>query len=127
MHRKLGYLLLAALLVASLGLLVGCPDDAEETTTTAAPTETTAGPTETTAGAEDGATVFADNCSPCHGADGGGSDRAPNLQERDQLVKDRVVDQVTNGGTQMPAFGDRLSPEQIDAVADHVINEIVPQ
>ena len=77
--------------------------------------------TTTAAGPADGASVFAQNCSSCHtlAAANATGTVGPNL---DQLKpsKATVVHQVTNGGGGMPAFGDRLSPAQIDAVAAYV-------
>jgi mono/diheme cytochrome c family protein len=35
-----------------------------------------------------------------------------------------VIEQITNGGGGMPAFGDQLSTEEIAAIADHVANNI---
>ena len=32
-----------------------------------------------------------------------------------------LADFITNGGSQMPAFGDRLNPEQVDAVVQYVV------
>ena len=37
------------------------------------------------------------------------------------------MDQVTNGGTSMPPYGSQLSTEEIDAVADYVLSDIVQQ
>jgi hypothetical protein len=38
------------------------------------------------------------------------------------LSKDEIAQQVRDGGGGMPAFGDRLSDAEIDAVADYVEN-----
>jgi outer membrane protein assembly factor BamB/cytochrome c5 len=68
-----------------------------------------------------GRQVFSDNCAACHtlAAAGAGGSVGPDL---DELRPDAatVREQVTNGGGGMPAFGGRLSQEQIDAVADYV-------
>lgn len=74
------------------------------------------------AGGVDGAAVFSDNCAGCHGADGSGISGPPlndgivvtNFPD----VQDQI-DVVTNGRGPMPAFGDRLSAEEIQAVVDH--------
>ena len=72
-------------------------------------------------GAANGASVFATNCSSCHtlAAAHANGNVGPNL---DQLKPPVAVvrRQVTNGGGGMPAFGGRLSPAQIDAVAKYV-------
>jgi outer membrane protein assembly factor BamB len=68
-----------------------------------------------------GRAVFTDNCASCHTlAEAGASGSVgPNL---DDLRPDaaQVDGQVTNGGGGMPAFGGRLTTEQIRAVADYV-------
>jgi cytochrome c551 len=69
----------------------------------------------------DGAAVFADNCAQCHGNDGGGG-VGPNLQDLDDA--DTVAGVVTNGRGGMPSFEGRLDPDEIDAVADYVANEL---
>jgi mono/diheme cytochrome c family protein len=117
-------LIVALLLVSAatlLGLVAGCGGD-DETTTTAAATETTAAG----GGGADGAEVFASICAGCHGADGTGG-TGPDLTASTSLTKDGIVDQVTNGGTNMPAYGDQLSTEEIDAVADYVLSDIAQQ
>jgi PQQ-dependent dehydrogenase (methanol/ethanol family) len=72
----------------------------------------------------DGQTVYASNCSGCHGADTLGTDHAPNLTGNAD-VRRRTVDQLRNliksgipsGG--MPAFG-TLPPQQIDAITAYI-------
>jgi len=49
----------------------------------------------------------------------------PDLTVLTTLTKDRVVDQVTNGGSRMPEYGSKLSPAEIDAVAEYVLGSIV--
>ncbi len=66
----------------------------------------------------DGAQIFSDDCSVCHGADGAGGNGGPDLttipSARDLGAVER---QVANGGGGMPAFRDTLSPEEIRAVS----------
>jgi len=69
----------------------------------------------------DGAAVYADRCASCHGGDGGGG-LGPQLSEG-RVVENfpDVADQialVTDGQGGMPAFGSRLTPEEIEAVVD---------
>ena len=136
--RKLA--LLAALLLA-LGsvALAGCGGDDEgaaeeppaattdEGTTTE---ETTTGEETTTEAdggaegdAEAGAQLFADNgCGNCHTLEAAGSTgtTGPNLDEL-QPSFEAAVEQITNGGGVMPAFGDSLSDQEIrDLDADVV-------
>jgi mono/diheme cytochrome c family protein len=66
--------------------------------------------------------VFASaGCKNCHTlkAAGATGNVGPNL---DDLMPDeeQVAVQVANGGGGMPAFGDKLSDEQIEAVAQYV-------
>jgi cbb3-type cytochrome c oxidase subunit III len=72
--------------------------------------------------ATSGEEIFAAaGCGSCHtlGAARTNGTIGPNLDESrpDHAL---VVDRVTNGMGAMPAFGDRLSEEQIQAVADYV-------
>lgn len=69
-----------------------------------------------------GKDVFAAaGCNSCHTlADAGAQGNiGPNLDE-DKPSKDRVASVVTDGDGRMPSFKDRLTAEQIDAVADYV-------
>lgn len=72
--------------------------------------------------AADGKSIFAAmGCGSCHTlADAGASGTiAPNLDESRPSVA-LAVERVTKGKGQMPSFADRLSPEQIRAVAEYV-------
>jgi mono/diheme cytochrome c family protein len=67
----------------------------------------------------DAAALFADRCAGCHGPDGGGG-RGPQLSDgraaaRFPDIEDQIV-VVTDGRGGMPAFGGRLSPDEIRAV-----------
>jgi alcohol dehydrogenase (cytochrome c) len=72
-----------------------------------------------------GATVFAENCSVCHGANGKGGNGGPDLTSI-PAAKDfaKVVKQVANGGGGMPAFKGQLNDAQIDDVAAYVTQTI---
>ena len=74
-----------------------------------------------TGDASHGKQLFSQKCAGCHTlADAGAQGKiGPNL---DQLKppEARVVTQVTNGGAVMPAFKDRLTSAQIQAVAKYV-------
>lgn len=143
--RRLAALVFAGALLAVALAACGGGDD-EESTTEAAATETAPATTEAaeteTAPAEtqpaeteetetEGATGDAAageevwtqaGCGSCHTLSAAGSSGAvgPNLDEL-QPSFDAVVEQVTNGGGGMPAFGDTLSQEQIEAVATYVV------
>jgi mono/diheme cytochrome c family protein len=74
------------------------------------------------AGSGPGAELYAANCARCHGSDGGGG-IGPQLS--DGQVADEFpdvadeIDVVTDGEGSMPAFGDRLSPTEIDDVVEY--------
>ena len=72
--------------------------------------------------AMDGNQIFVDaGCASCHtlAAANATGTVGPNLDQA-KPPKDRVVDRVTNGKGVMPSFKDRLSEQQIQAVADFV-------
>jgi mono/diheme cytochrome c family protein len=73
------------------------------------------------AAAIDPALLFRLNCSGCHGGTGGGG-IGPQLRDGAVLrsFKDAAseVAYVTNGGSGMPSFKDRLSAAEIQAVVD---------
>ena len=125
-RRSTFALLLVAALATVAALAVACGDDSTSDTTSDATTPaasampTTAGqpePDTSDEPAADGPALFAANCAGCHGADGSGG-RGPSLQGVTDI--DRVVTQVTNGGSSMPAFGSELSEGEIQAIATYV-------
>ncbi len=72
--------------------------------------------------ATDGESVFASSgCGACHILAAAGSSGAvgPNLDEA-KPTKELAIDRVTNGQGAMPSFADKLSADQIDAVATYV-------
>jgi mono/diheme cytochrome c family protein len=111
-----------ALLVAAAVLLLGlaaCGGDDDESAggTTAATT-----PAATGGGGADGAAVFASaGCGGCHTLQAAGSSgmAGPNLDDL-KPSEEQVANQVRTGGGGMPAFGDKLSDEEIQAVATYV-------
>jgi mono/diheme cytochrome c family protein len=123
MRRTTPLLALAALLATSL--LAGCGGGdgggaGEETIP--AETQSQGGGGDPSAGAE----VFASaGCGGCHTLEAAGATgtRAPNLDTRvPEIDEARIVDQVTNGGRTMPAFGDRLDEGQIRDVAAYLVD-----
>ena len=68
-----------------------------------------------------GAQLFAQNCSGCHGAQGQGG-VGPKLNDgRAKLLYSTAAAEATfvkRGGGSMPAFATRLSDAQIDAVVE---------
>ncbi len=72
--------------------------------------------------ATEGEAIFEQaGCGSCHTLAAAGSTGTigPNLDEA-MPSKELAVERVTNGAGQMPSFEDRLSEQQIDAVADFV-------
>lgn len=127
-----------AALLALMLAIAGCggDDDGDETAQDAAPTtqetdtaerppaedEPDGGGQEGNASA--GESVFAENCASCHGTTGGGGS-APSLQRAELAEdRDRVADQIINGGGGMPPFGDQLSDQQIADVTAYVVEEL---
>lgn len=72
-------------------------------------------------GTVDGAQLFTQNCANCHtlAAAGANGQVGPNLDDL-RPGPDLVKTQTENGGGAMPAFKGKLSPEQIQAIADYV-------
>ena len=68
-----------------------------------------------------GAELYADNCSPCHGARMLDPGAAFNLRKFPPDQRERFVTSVTRGKNQMPPWGDFFKPEQIDALWAYVM------
>ncbi len=72
-----------------------------------------------------GSQLFAQNCSRCHGPEGQGTQRAPALNVKAFLTdtSDLAIQQiVTQGvpGTAMPAWGDRMTESDIQAIVGFI-------
>ena len=84
-----------------------------------------AGATAAGGNAELGAVVFSENCSTCHGATGHGGNGGPDLTTMPLAQSEEgAIQQVTNGGGGMPAFGGTLSEEEIENVAAYVAQDV---
>ncbi len=78
--------------------------------------------------ADAGESVFNARCVKCHGADGGGRTtlgkdmKAPDLRsgEVQKLSDAELSEVIARGKGEMPAFGKKLSPEQIRQVILHI-------
>jgi mono/diheme cytochrome c family protein len=105
--------------------LAGCGGDDDEggsaDTGTTTQEQTTTQETTGTEASAAGKEVFTENCGGCHTlADAGtNGSQGPNLDEI-QPSESAAQRQVENGGGGMPAFGDRLSAQQIQDVAAYV-------
>jgi mono/diheme cytochrome c family protein len=73
-----------------------------------------------------GQTLYTQNCSRCHGIDGQGTRRAPALNVQsffDKVTTDQAMLQIVSSGvpgTAMPAWGDRMSVSEIEAIVAYV-------
>jgi mono/diheme cytochrome c family protein len=118
-HSALSLGLVIAL-VLSFGLVAACGGDSDD----GAPTEETAEPTSTAGGSGDGdidaAALYSASCATCHGAEGQGAS-APDLQGFEEGDLASVEQQIREGGSRMPAFGDQFSDEEIGALAEYVV------
>lgn len=75
----------------------------------------------------EGARIFKDNCAKCHGENGQGTEKGISFVEGHALDHPRedFIKQVRNGEEdKMPAFDDKLSDAEIEAVVDYVRNVI---
>jgi mono/diheme cytochrome c family protein len=73
-----------------------------------------------------GTKVFAESgCSTCHTYSRAGSvsDVGPNLDDAD-VTFERAVEQVTNGGGGMPAYGDPSDPEHARLLSKEEIEDV---
>ncbi|MGF1541629.1 MAG: cytochrome c6 PetJ, partial [Pleurocapsa sp.] len=74
------------------------------------------------------AKIFQANCAGCHLGGGNIIRRGKNLKSR-ALQKNQmdnlaaITQLVTNGKNNMPAYGDRLTPEEIAAVSQYVLEQ----
>ena len=78
--------------------------------------------------AANGAKLFTANCASCH-MGGGNVVMGNKTLKKDALEKysmaslEGIVNQVTNGKNAMPAFGKKLSPQEIEDVATYVLDQ----
>merc|ERR1712203_353514 len=79
---------------------------------------------------ENGETVFQANCASCHA--GGNNSIVPEKKikkaELEQYLAggfkvEAIITQVTNGKNSMPAFGEKLGPDDIEDVASYVYGQ----
>jgi mono/diheme cytochrome c family protein len=67
-----------------------------------------------------GAELYARSCSPCHGARMLDPQGAFDLRKFPRDQRERFVNAVTRGKDQMPAWGDLLKPEELEALWAYV-------
>ncbi|HEX7254375.1 MAG TPA: c-type cytochrome [Gaiellaceae bacterium] len=78
----------------------------------------------TDGGGDDPQSIFTTNCGSCHVLEKAGTSGTvgPNLDQSDATFE-QAFEQIRDGGGAMPAFGDRLTDEQIRALARYVTGE----
>jgi len=105
------YMLLAAFLFSSCG--GSGNSDRKDTVSIKA--------TEAAAVEINGKTMFEQKCAACHGSDGtAGIANAANLRIT-KLDSIAVVNTISKGKNNMPAFGSQLTPEEIKSIAGYVM------
>lgn len=75
-----------------------------------------------------GAKIFGANCAACHMGGNNLVNAAKTLKKSDlekygMASSDAIKTQVTNGKAAMPAFGGRLTAQQIEDVAAYVLSQ----
>lgn len=75
-----------------------------------------------------GGEIFTNNCAACHAKGGNIIRRGKNLKaktlKRNQLDSvERIASLVTQGKGNMPAYGDRLTAQEIEAVSNYVLEQ----
>jgi len=77
---------------------------------------------------ENGESIFTGNCAACHSG-GNNTIVSEKKLKKEALVTygkydvGAIIKQVTNGNGSMPAFGDKLGPDDIEDVANWVFNK----
>lgn len=110
------------LLIAAALLLTACSSPEEPA---AEPTITEAEQEEPVPDTEeiDAAALYSANCAGCHGEDRSGRSGPALLPSRLTRDPDDYAELITNGGGGMPAFGSRLSADEIDALVEFILTE----
>jgi len=75
-------------------------------------------------------TLFAEKCSRCHGNDGrsqtvigkmlGAPDFTSEKWWTKEITDDRLTKSITTGKEEMPAFGKKLNPEEVQSLIDYI-------
>jgi ubiquinol-cytochrome c reductase cytochrome b subunit len=62
-------------------------------------------------------------CRNCHAIDGIGGHRGPDLADvGSRLTSDQLVRQIIQGGGNMPAYGNKVSPYDVDALVAYLVS-----
>jgi mono/diheme cytochrome c family protein len=68
-----------------------------------------------------GASIYSQNCSPCHGPQMADPAGAFDLRTFPPDQKSRFINSVTKGKNQMPPWGDLFKPEDIETLWAYVM------
>lgn len=121
---------LVLLVVITLTVVVACDRPA-----TNGPAQTPASATSPPAANESVATrtLFNENCAKCHGEDGAGGRvqvegreiKVPNLtgEHARKPTDERIAAKISEGDDEMPAFKDKLTPQQIQELVRFIRTE----
>lgn len=114
---------------------LGCGNAGTDTSNTAAPAASPVAslPAATPDALASGRIHFEKNCVDCHGATGEGGPKevdgkrfkVPSLRAGHALkhTDEKFVTQISEGDDEMPAFKDKLTPEQINEVIRYIRKE----
>ncbi len=74
----------------------------------------------------DGARAFHEKgCLNCHLVQGRGGRRGPDLSRiGERLTRDQMTLRIANGGTNMPAYAQNLTPEEMNAILDFLASRV---
>ena len=83
-------------------------------------------PSDADGGEVSGEQIYSTNCATCHGQNGEGGVGMPlgDGAVADALTLEGQIEVITDGRNAMPAWGDRLSAEEIEAVAVYEREEL---
>ena len=70
---------------------------------------------------KEGATIYSQNCSPCHGPRMADPQGAFDLRTFPPDQKSRFLNSVTNGKNSMPPWGGLFNPDQIESLWAYVM------
>ena len=122
------------LLIAGLLSVAGCSQPANQNVSVIRPASPTPVATATPDELAFARANYAQHCETCHGPEGNGGIatvedkkiKVPSLKTPGSLKHsdDDFVEQITEGEEEMPAFKDKLSPDEINALVQFIRKEI---
>ena len=145
MNKKWLIILLAGILILTLSACTGSPSPTQTTEPTPAPTDDTDmdaeeghdDDTDAADGSEsdsddisddeavaiDAAAIFSARCASCHGAEREGGGGPPLLPANLTKEPSAYVGTITKGSGSMPAWGGRLSVDEINALVEFIMSD----